>query len=163
MLRYVLAAALAGMIFNPAFVSAQQKSPVIGAWTLSSIVQTDKDGKPQAVFGSNPKGILVFDASGQCVQIISSSDTPKFAVNSRLGGTPTENAAAIRGTTANFGTCTFDDAKKTVTQRYVGSVFPNQVGTDSPRTYTLMGDELTLTNPSTGSGLISKTVWRRAK
>ena len=79
----------------------------------------------------------MFDASGQCVQIISSSDTPKFAANNRLGGTPTENATAIRGKTANFGTCTFDDAKKTVTVRYVGSVFPNQVGSDSARTYTL--------------------------
>ena len=163
MLRYFFTASLAAMIFSPTVVAAQQKSPIIGTWTLTAIVQTDKDGKPQAIFGSNPKGILVFDASGQCVQIISSSDTPKFAVNNRLGGTPTENAAAIRGTTANFGTCTFDDAKKTVTQRYVGSVFPNQVGTDSPRTYSMTGDELTLTNPSTGSGLVSKTVWRRAK
>jgi hypothetical protein len=167
MLRYFLGltagALFAGMIFSPTQAIAQQKSQLVGAWTLVSITQTDKDGKQQEIFGANPKGILMFDGSGQYVQIITRSDTPKFAANSRIKGTPEENSAAVRATTATFGTWTVDEAKKTVTVRYTGSLFPNQVGTDSTRTFSISGDELTVNNPATGSGLISKNVWRRAK
>jgi hypothetical protein len=42
-----------------------------------------------------------------------------------------DSAAAVHGATANFGTWTIVEAKKTLTVRYVGSVFPNQAGTES--------------------------------
>jgi Lipocalin-like domain len=166
-LRLTSAALLcAGMIFGSGNSQAEQKSlksQVVGAWTLISIDQTDKEGKKQSLFGSNPKGIQMFDASGQWVQIITRSDIPKFAVNNRQQGTPAENTAAVQGTTATFGTWAVDDAKKTLTVRYTASMFPNQTGTESTRIFELAGDDLTVNNPSTASGVISKTVWRRAK
>ncbi len=126
-------ALLAGMVFSPGQAPAEQNSlkpQIVGAWTLVSIDQTDKEGKKQDIFGSAPKGIQMFDASGQWVQIITRSDVPKFAVNNRTKGTPEENTAAVRGTTATFGTWTIDEAKKTLTVRYIGGMFPNQVGTE---------------------------------
>jgi Lipocalin-like domain len=156
----------ASLAFGISNVPAQQKplkDQLVGTWTLVSIDQTDKDGKKQEIFGANPRGIQVFAASGQWVQIITRSDVPKFAVNNRQKGTPDENTAAVRGATATFGTWTVDDASKTLTVRYVGSMFPNQVGTESKRTINVTGDELKVTNPATASGVISNTVWRRAK
>ena len=155
-----------GFAFGISDAPAQQKSlkdQLVGTWTLVSIDQTDKEGKRQDIFGANPRGVQVFDASGQWVQIITRSDVPKFAVNNRQKGTPQENTAAVLGTTATFGTWTVDDASKTLTVRYVGGMFPNQIGTESKRTISVTADELRVMNPATASGVISNTVWRRAK
>jgi hypothetical protein len=145
---------------------AQQKSlqqQLVGTWNLVSVEQTDSQGKKHQLFGPAPKGRQVLDASGQHVQIIWRSDVPKFKANSRMKGTAEENAAIVQGTTANFGTWTVDEASKTLTVRYEGSLFPNQAGSESKRTVAVTGDELRVTNPATGSGMRSDTVWRRAK
>ena len=155
-----------GFALLPAGALAQQKSlkeQLAGTWTLVSIDQTDKDGKKQQLFGPNPKGIQVLDASGKYSQIILRSDMAKFKANSRLEGTAEENKAALQGTTANFGTWSVDEASKTLIVRYEGSLFPNQAGTESKRTIAVAADELKVSNPATGSGMRSDTVWRRAK
>jgi hypothetical protein len=155
-----------GLAMLAGSAGAQQKSlqqQLVGTWNLVSVDQTDSQGKKHQLFGPNPKGSQVLDASGQYVQIIWRSDVPKFKANSRLNGTAEENAATVHGTTANFGTWTVDEASKTLTVRYVGSLFPNQAGSESKRTVSVTGDELRVTNPATGSGMRSDTVWRRAK
>jgi len=162
----VVSGLLAGEVLISELATAQErslKSQLVGAWTLVSIEQTDRDGNRQDLYGANPKGIQVIDASGQHVQIITRSDVPKFAIDNRLRGTPEENTAVIRATTANFGTWTVDEDKKTLTVRYIGGIFPNQIGTDSTRNVSVAGDELSVTNPATSSGVTSKQVWRRAK
>jgi hypothetical protein len=116
---------------------AQQKSlkeQITGAWTLVSNDSFAADGTKHQLFGSNPRGILLLDASGRYSQIIVSPDVPKFKINNRLKGTPEENTAAVHGTTATFGAWSIDEASKTITVRYEGGMFPNQAGTDSKRT-----------------------------
>jgi hypothetical protein len=159
----LLVAALGFGIDNAPAQQRPVKDQLVGTWMLVSIDQTDKEGKKQDIFGPNPRGVQVFDASGQYMQIISRSDVPKFATNNRLKGTPEENTAAVRGITATFGTWTVDEAGKTLTVRYAGSMFPNQIGTESKRMISVTADELKVTNPATASGVISNTVWRRAK
>ena len=96
--------------------------------------------------------------------IIVNPDTPKFKVDNRLKGTPEENAAAVHGTTANFGTWMVDEASKTITVRNVGGMFPNSAGSDSKHiVVSVTADELKLTNPATAAGLRSDNVWKRAK
>jgi hypothetical protein len=146
---------------------AQQKSlkeQLTGTWIVVSADATAADGKKEQLYGPNPKGILVFDASGQYAQIIVRPDIPKFKVNNRLKGTPEENAAAVQGSTATFGTWTVDEASKTINVRYAGSLLPNQAGTDSKRTVvSVTADELKISNPATGAGMRADNVWRRAK
>src|SRR5688572_8233755 len=152
-----------GLTMFTASLAAQQTSlqqQLVGTWNLVSIDQTDAQGKKHQLFGPNPKGTQVLDASGQYVQIIWRSDIPKFKANTRLKGTPEENAAAVQGTTANFGSWTVNEASKTLTVRYAGSLFPNQAGSDSTRIVSVTGDELTVSNSATGSGMRSDTVWR---
>ena len=155
-----------GLALLPGSAVSQQKSlkeQLAGTWTLVSIDQTAKDGTKQQTFGANPKGILVLDASGKYSQIIVRPDRPKFKVNNRQEGTPEENKAAVMGTTATFGTWSVDDASKTLIVMNEGSMFPNQVGTESKRTVSVSGDELKVSNPSTASGMKSDTMWKRAK
>ena len=156
-----------GLALLPGAAVAQQKTlkeQITGTWIAVSNDGTAPDGKKLQPFGPSPKGILVFDASGQYVQIISNPDVPKFKANNRQQGTPEENTAAVRGTTANFGTWTIDEASKTITVRYVGGMFPNQAGTDAKRVVvSVTADELKMTNPLTASGTRSDNVWKRAK
>jgi len=151
----------------PSSSIAQQKSlkeQIIGTWVIVSSDSTAPDGSKLQVFGPDPKGILVFDASGQTVQIIVNPGVPKFKINNRLKGTPEENTAAVHGTTATFGTFTVDESCKTITVRNVGGMFPEQAGTDTKRIVTsVTADELKFTNPATAAGMRADNVWRRAK
>ena len=145
---------------------AQEKSlkdQLIGSWIITSNNAVAPDGTKYQLFGANPKGIVVFDSSGQYVQIFVNPDVPKFKINNRLKGTPEENAAAVHGTTATFGTWSVDEGSKTVTVRYVGGIFPNQAGTDGKRTVSVTGDELKVSNPNPGSGGTADSVFKRAK
>lgn len=156
-----------GLALLPSAAVAQQKTlkeQIIGTWIVVSNDGTAPDGKKSQLFGPSPKGILVFDASGQYVQIISHPDVPKFKVNNRQQGTPEENTAAVRGTTATFGTWKIDEASKTITVHNVGGLFPNQAGTDTKRlVVSVTADELKITNPLTASGMRSDNAWKRAK
>ena len=156
-----------GLALLPGSAIAQQKSlkeQIIGTWIIVSNDATAPDGSKQQLFGPNPKGIRVFDASGQTVQIIVHPGVPKFKVNNRLKGTAEESTAAVHGTTATFGTFTVDEASKTITVRNVGGMFPNQAGTDSKNiVVSVTADEMKVTNPATASGMRSDSVWRRAK
>ena len=61
-------------------------------------------------------------------------------------------------------TYTVDEANKTYSLRYEGSSYPNLEGTVSTRPFTIMGDELRVTNPApTVGGPPSQLVYRRAK
>jgi hypothetical protein len=161
------AIAALGFAVLPGSAIAQQKSlkeQIIGTWIIVSNDATAPDGSKQQLFGPNPKGIRVYDASGQTVQIIVHPGVPKFKVNNRLKGTAEENTAAVQGTTATFGTWTVDEASKTITVRNAGGLFPNQAGTDSKNiVVSVTPDEMKVTNPATASGMRSDSVWRRAK
>jgi len=156
-----------GLAVLPGAAVGQQKTlkeQIAGTWIVVSNDSTAPDGKKSQPFGPKPGGILVFDASGQYVQIMSHPDVPKFKANNRLQGTPEENTAAVRGTTANFGTWKIDEASKTITVRNLGGMFPNSAGTDSTRVVvSVTADELKITNPQTAAGARSDNVWKRAK
>jgi hypothetical protein len=145
---------------------AQQKSlkeQITGTWTLISNENVLPDGKTRQLFGPNPKGSLMLDSGGRYNQIYVTSGVSKFKANNRLEGTAEENQAAVRGTTAQFGTWTIDEASKTLILHSEGSMYPNGVDTDSKRTVTLNGDELKVSNPTPGAGGTSVTMFKRAK
>jgi hypothetical protein len=153
-----------GFALLPGSALAQQKplkEQLAGTWTIISNDNIGPDGTKRQLFGANPKGILVLAANGQYAQIIVRPDMPKFKVNNRLEGTAEENKAAVQGTTATFGTWSVDEASKTITVRNEGGMFPNQVGTESKRSFTLTGDQLRVSNPVPAAGGKSESVWKR--
>ena len=137
------------------------KQQLVGTWTFVSSTTKLPDGS--LAWGTNPKGLLIFTENGYFSSQIVRSDLPKFASKNRAQGTPEENKAVVLGSVATFGTYTVDDAKKTYTLKYEGSSFPNRVGTEETRPFTIAADELKVTNPSTSVGGSSELVYKRAK
>jgi hypothetical protein len=79
--------ALLGPVLWAGTASAQQKSfkdQIVGAWILVSTDNTAPDGSKHQIWGPNPTGMLVLDASGRFTQIIVRSDRPKFKANNRM-------------------------------------------------------------------------------
>jgi hypothetical protein len=143
---------------------SQQKSmkeQLVGTWTFVSSTTKLPDGSP--AWGTNPRGLLIFTANGYFSSQIVRSDLPKFASKNRAQGTPEENKAVVQGSIGTFGTHTVDETKKTYTLKFEGSSFPNRVGTEQTRPFTIAGDELKVTNPATTVGGSSEIVYKRAK
>jgi hypothetical protein len=161
----LISSALSSLAFMPSQALAQQKSlkdQLVGSWTFVSGGANLPDGS--SVWGSNPKGLLIFGGDGSYSSQILRTDRPKFAANSRIKGTPEENRAAVHGSIATFGTYSVNEGDKSFTVRLEGSSYPNQEGTQQTRPVTIQGDELRITNPSpTVGGPPSELFYRRAK
>lgn len=143
---------------------AQQKTlkeQLVGTWTFVSSTGKLADGSP--VWGSNPKGILIFTDNGHYSTQIVRADVPKFAAKNRLQGTPDENKAAVHGGIASFGTFTVNEANKSFTVRFEASTYPNNTGTEQTRPVTITGDELKVINPASSAGGQTELVYKRAK
>jgi hypothetical protein len=140
------------------------KQELIGTWTLVSDNNMKADGSKVDGFGSNPKGILIFDQGGHYSLTIVRSDLPKVAAGASDKGTAEENKAILAGLISSFGTYTLNEVDKTLTTRVEGSSFPNIAGGEQKRIISaLTKDELKYTNPTTVTGTKAEAVWRRAK
>jgi hypothetical protein len=137
------------------------KGQLAGTWTLVSATTKLPDGSP--AWGTNPKGLLIFTENGYFSSQIVRSDLPKFKSENRAQGTPEENKAVVQGSSSTFGTYTVDETKKTYTLKFEGSSFPNRVGTEQTRAFTIAGDELKIANPLTSVGGSSELVYKRTK
>jgi hypothetical protein len=146
---------------------AQQKvantaEQLIGHWTLVSI-KNEQDGKTTEPLGPNPKGLFIFDRSGRYVVLQFRADLPKFASNKRDKGTPEENKAIVLGSSAHFGTYTVNEKESSYTVRPEAATFPNWVGVDQKRFFSISKDELKIVNPSGSRGGTSTLILKRAK
>jgi len=125
---------------------------LIGAWRH---IGATIDGKPRPGQGTNPNGIIIYDALGHMAcQVMPDREVAK------AGATPTgeEAKAALDGVVAYFGTYTVDERARTVTHHRRGSVQPGDKG-DVVRGYEFAGDRLILR--PLGSAM--EVVWERIK
>jgi hypothetical protein len=155
--RNTLAIALSlGLVFsfNSAFAQqASLKDQLVGTWTLATA----------DAFGSNPKGQLIFDASGHFSAALLRDTLPKIASNNRLQGTSDENKAIVGGSLVFFGTYSINGSDLNI--RVEGSSYPNWEETNQKRTnVSVSGNELKYTQPSpSGGGSETVVIWKRAK
>jgi Lipocalin-like domain len=163
-LSVVTASALISGVFLTKDLAAQTAAKdLVGTWMLVSVT-LEKDGKKSDLFGPNPPGQVMFGPNGRMSLIITRADLPKFASNNRHAGTPEENNAVVQGSIAYFGTYSVSETDKTLTVHIEGGTFPNWIGTDQKRPFTISGDELELTVPTTSQGSgHALDVWKRAK
>ena len=93
----VLAAALslALSLFAGAAAAQQNtlKEQLVGTWTFISSTGKLADGSP--VWGSNPKGLLIFTDNGRYSSQIVRADVPKFAAKNRFHGIPATPAVPL--------------------------------------------------------------------
>jgi len=159
-------AALALALLPSAAVSQQAslKQQLVGAWTLVSIIATDKPGNKSDRRGANPKGLLIFDASGKFSILTSRAELPNFAIDNVNQGTAEENKAVMTGMIANVGTWSVDEKTKTITTNVDAGSFPNLNGKTQTRVISsLTADELKYTNGASVSGTSDEATWRRVK
>jgi hypothetical protein len=161
------AVAALALIMPPKVAVSQQKTlreQLVGAWTLVSIIATDKAGAKSDRRGPNPKGLLIFEANGRFSLLTSRSDIPNFAINNVNQGTAEEYKAVMTGMIANVGTWSVDEATKTITTNIEAGSFPNLNGNTQTRVISaLTADELKYTNGASVSGTSDEATWRRAK
>ena len=156
-----------GLALLPGTAIAQQKSikeQIAGTWTFVSALDIYPDGRKNDRWGTNPKGIFIFDGNGRFAQFITRSDLPKIAAGTADKGTPEEYKAILSGLVASFGTYTVNEDEKMVITRVEGGAYPNLIGVDQKRVIiSLTADELKYTNPATSTGTRAEATWRRAK
>jgi hypothetical protein len=143
-------------------VAQSAKSQLVGAWTLVAAENVRADGSKVEVFGSIPKGTMIFSSDGHFALIQMRADLPKLASNSRDAGTPEENKAVVQGSIAYFGTYSVNESEKIITLKLEGSTFANVGGEQRRIVTSLTADELKFTNPRTPSGATLEVVWKRA-
>lgn len=149
-----------------ATVRAQQTAgadAVIGTWTLVSET-AHKGGTTTEPLGPHPLGSMMLDRGGRFILMIARPDLPRFAAKKREAGTPEENKAVLAGSLSFFGTYKVDGAGGVLTLRPEASTFPNWVGADQKRQFTITGDEMKWVNraPAIGAEVV-EVVWRRAR
>ena len=166
-IAFLVASLLAGAALSGVpGVWAEEKGlaqQIQGTWALVSIYN-ETDGKKSDVFGTDPRGSLIFTPNGRFSLILMKATLPKFAANSRVKGTAEENQAVVQGSVALFGSYTVDSEKKdTAYLRVEGSTFPNWDGQDQKRIITFAGDDMNLVTPAAAVGGTNYAVWKRTK
>jgi hypothetical protein len=123
--------------------SARQR--MVGVWRLES--RTVRKGKGEIVLdpvlGKSPTGRLFYDASGNMtLQMMRQDRTEPMSVPSNPDDA--KNPRIVLGYDSYFGTFDVNEAEGTITHHVEGSLFPEDLGKDFKRFFTLDGDVFTL-------------------
>jgi lipocalin-like protein len=139
---------------------------IVGAWILTSRTVRRADGTSLAdpVLGEKPLGRLYYDASGVMMLQMMRMDRAT-AIGRPANPRDAANQRAILGYDAYFGRYTIDERAGTITHHVEGSLFPEDLGKDWVRPFTLEGDTLTLTftSPTDGVNITRSLVFHRSR
>jgi hypothetical protein len=156
-----------GLALLPGNAISEQKSlkeQLVGTWILASWEQTLPDGSKFHRFGSDPKGVNAYDASGHFSLIMMRPDLPKLASGDASKVTPDEAQKIATGTIAYYGTYTVNEADKTVSLKLDATMLVNQLGIEQKRLITSIdADEMRYQNPTAVGGGQIVYVWKRAR
>jgi len=139
-------------------------SRIVGTWQLVTRTVTRSDGTTivDPVLGEKPTGRLIYDASGgMSLQMMRTGR--KDAISTPASARDKSNPRAILGYDSYFGHYTVDDKAGTVTHHVEGSLFPEDLGEDWVRPFTLKGDTLTLRLTSATDGLTRTLTFQRLR
>jgi hypothetical protein len=145
-----------------AATSATQR--IVGTWQLMTRTVTRTDGTVvvDPVLGEKPTGRLVYDASGAMMLQMMRTGR-KSAITTPTNERDKSNPRVITGYDSYFGHYTVDEKAGTVTHHVEGSLFPEDVGQDWVRPFTLKDDTLTLRLTSAADGLTRTLVFQRRR
>jgi hypothetical protein len=134
--------------------AAQQntlKQQLVGTWTVVSFTnENERTGKKTEVYGSDPKGIFIFDETGHFSINLLRPGRPKFGY--RDFPSRAEAKAALEGIITMFGTYKVNESERSVSLDVIGGSYPTWDNSHQKRFITINGDELTYKNPTPASG-----------
>jgi hypothetical protein len=142
-------------------VQAQMADGLVGTWQVVSITNTAADGTVTHPYGDHPTGSMIADSNGRFVLMLLDPDVPKFVSNNRIRGTAEENAAAVRGNLAYFGT--YSLAGTTAKLTLAGSTYPNWTGTTLTFSIRSITPDRLTWSVAAAIGGETQTEWRRLK
>ncbi|GLU51399.1 hypothetical protein Dfri01_08600 [Dyadobacter frigoris] len=143
--------------------STPDSTDLTGLWTLVTVENINPDGSKTLPYGISPKGLLVFDKSGNyAIQILKAS-RPKVEAGDKNKATPEENAALVKGNNSHFGTYKINKDEKTITFYVENAFYPNWEGTVQERFYTLSNNELKyiVRNTTNGGDITAVVIWKK--
>ena len=163
----VSAATTVGLVFLAGLAVAQMKSlkeQLVGTWLVVTVENIRPDGRRFQSLGSNPKGIMMFDANGRFSFQLARPGRPKFASDNRLQGTAEENKATVQGSLSYYGKYSVEESDRVLHLYIESSSWPNFDGIDNKRIITSLSyDELKWFSPAGSIGTTAEVVWKRAK
>jgi hypothetical protein len=139
-------------------VSARQR--IVGTWQLMTRTVT-RAGTTivDPVLGEKPTGRLIYDASGAMMLQMMRTGR-RSAISTPSAASDKANPRVVLGYDSYFGRYTVDEKAGTVTHHVEGSLFPEDLGSNWVRPFTLAGDTLTLRLTS-DDGLTRTLVFQR--
>ena len=156
-----------GLLWFATVVALGRSGPadLVGTWQLVSRIDRDTAGNvvPEPGLGSDPKGYLIYDATGHvAAQLMKGhrSSNPCEVTAEARGN----NVAAVGGYDAYFGRYDVDWSSGTVTHILDGALAPSDVGRRLSRRFKLEGESLTIQFEPGGKDTpqVTRTlIWRR--
>ena len=134
-----------------------------GAWRLVSVGFRHTNGQLVPLYGTDPRGLLVYAVSGHMAAQVMHPQRPDVPTREAPHALAAYHAL-VTGYVAYFGTYTVDAQAGTVNHHVQGALIPQWVGTTQVRHYEFAGRTLTLRVPldQLGSHLQSGAlVWER--
>jgi hypothetical protein len=125
--------------------TAGARQRIVGAWQLvtRSVRKDNGEVLVDPVLGQQPLGRLYYDASGGVMlQMMRLGRTA--AIGKPANPQDAANPRVVLGYDAYFGTYIVNEAEGTVTHHVQASLFPEDLGKEFVRRFTLDGDTLTL-------------------
>lgn len=154
---------LAAVLTASLSATAQEQSPLAGAWLLVGADKQLPDGTRVSDYGPDPHGLAIFTADGHYSVQIYRAKRLKFVSGDKFKGTPEEYQDASIGMSTHFGRYSIDTVNHTITFRIDRSSVPNQDDSVAVRQYELKGDELSWKVAPRQDGSVPITTLRRAR
>ena len=118
----------------------RERNPLVGTWHLVRYVDTPEGGAPIQAYGTEPIGLFIFTSDGH-VSISIMRNPPDITAAT----TDPDPEACIPGwDCAYFGTYTVNYERGIWVTHVLGGNIPAYLGTDQPRTFTINGNTLTV-------------------
>jgi hypothetical protein len=143
-------------------VAADIKSPIVGVWQLESFDSEYKDtGAKKPIFGTKPRGTLLFSPGGQILSLLTSDTRPKADSDANI-------VANFRSTYSVAGTYTVKG--KRYTAKVGASWNESLVGQELGRDFKVEKNKLTIStdwgpSPIEAGNPVARSisVWRRVR
>jgi hypothetical protein len=135
-----------------------------GTWQLVSRFDVTASGERwiEPSLGEDPVALLIYDRAGHFAAQFMKRD--RSSIPSETATVGMNNTRAMDGYDAYFGTYTIDDQTHSVTQRLLGSLSRENVGSVLTRQMHVRGDELVIrvqTSAADGVPITRTLTWRR--
>lgn len=162
-----LCVCLFAMLICTDLYAMMEADKFVGAWRLVSAEFRAEDGTiAESPYGSEPQGLLMYDAQGSMSAQLARDGRGSFAIADRKAGTSEEVRAAFESYQAYYGRYKVDEREHVVTHSVIQSLLPNLVGTAQRRYYKFKDGRLILRTPPIqigGQRLTGELVWEKIR